>query len=254
MNPSKSQVRLAFSRAADHYDAAAFLQREVCNRLLAVTKSLPYPLRLLDAGCGTGYGVSLLRSQWPDTILTAVDFVPEMLRHARLHGPRCIVADIEALPFAAGSFDAWWSSLAIQWCDMEAVFCEAQRILSPGGWVAASTLGPDTFFELRDAFTEVDKLAHTIRFSDAEQLSDAASMAGFLDAHLHRLTLTFHYPDLRSIMVSIKDIGANAVGQGRRDGLMGKNLWSRLQSAYEQQRCAQGLPATYDVILLTAGR
>lgn len=254
MSPSKSQVRAAFARAADRYDAAAMLQREVCNRLLAATASLPNPSSLLDAGCGTGYGVTLLRTQWPSTEMTAIDFVPEMLRHARCHEPHCVVADIESLPFSASSFDAWWSSLALQWCDVNIVMREAHRVLSPGGWLAVSTLGPGTFCELREAFSEVDSHAHTIGFSDAERLTTAAISAGFFNGCVHRLTLTFYYPDLRTMMGSVKDIGANAVGSGRRDGLMGKDLWARLEAAYERRRCKPGLPATYDVILFTARR
>lgn len=254
MIPYKSQVRAAFSRAADRYDAAAVLQRDVCSHLLAAVTSHSCPSHLLDAGCGTGYGVELLRTQWPETTVTAVDFVPEMLKHARCHEPHCVVADIEALPFAAASFDAWWSSLAIQWCNVDAVLREAHRVLSPGGWLAASTLGPGTFRELRETFAAVDSHAHTIGFSDIEKLAAAAAGAGFSDIQLNRLTLTLHYPDLRSMLGSVKDIGANTVGSGRRDGLMGKNLWTRLQAVYERRRCEQGLPATYDVILLTTRR
>lgn len=186
--------------------------------------------------------------------MTAVDFVPEMLKHARRHEPHCVAADIEALPFAGASFDAWWSSLAIQWCNVDTVLREAHRVLSPKGWLAVSTLGPGTFCELRETFAEVDSHPHTIGFSDNEQLTAAAAGAGFLNIQLHRLTLILHYPDLRAMMRSVKDIGANSVGPGRRDGLMGKNLWARLQAVYERRRCEQGLPATYDVILLTARR
>lgn len=254
MPPSKSQVRAAFARAADRYDGAAALQREVCHRLLAATANLPVPSRLLDAGCGTGYGAARLRAQWPAAVMTALDFVPEMLAHAHRHEPRCVAADMEALPFAAASFDAWWSSMALQWCNADAVLREAYRVLSPGGWLALSTLGAGTFGELREAFAAVDGHAHTLGFTGAEGLAAQAAATGFLPGCLRRLSITLHYPHLHALMGSIKDIGANALGPDRRGGLMGKGAWARLQAAYERQRCAQGLPATYDVVLFTARR
>ena len=55
----KKQVRRAFSRAAQDYDAAAVLQREVCTRML---ERLGYiklqPSRIIDVGSGTGWGTA----------------------------------------------------------------------------------------------------------------------------------------------------------------------------------------------------
>ena len=77
----------------------------------------------------------------------------------------CLAADIEALPFATQRFDAWWSSLSVQWCDPARVFAEAARVLRPQGRLAVSTLGPATFHELRSAFSTVDRYRHTLPFS-----------------------------------------------------------------------------------------
>ena len=57
----KRMMRRAFSHAAADYDAAAVLQREVCTRML---ERLDYiklqPVRILDAGSGTGWGTRQL--------------------------------------------------------------------------------------------------------------------------------------------------------------------------------------------------
>lgn len=254
-HPEKQRIRSAFNRAAASYDAAAVLQRAVCERLLA---SLPtaaaIPQHILDAGCGTGYGARLLHQRWPQARITAADFSERMAAITAAAGAVCTVADIEALPFRDTSFDGFWSSLTVQWCDIHRVLQEAARVLKPGGWLSLSTLGEGTYAELRAAFSGIDPHQHTLDFSAAEQLAAAAKQAGLTHHVLHRETITLHYPDLRSLLGAVKAIGANALGPGRRTGMMGKAAWQALNTAYENHRTDAGLPASYDVLLLTARR
>jgi malonyl-CoA O-methyltransferase len=257
--PPKHRVRESFDRAAASYDAAAVLQRKVCELLLAgfnlpATGVATTTLDILDAGCGTGYGARLLRTRWPAAHLSVADFAPAMLELARKDADACFNADIEKLPFTSQSFDAWWSSLTIQWCDADTVFAEAARVLRPQGRLAVSTLGPGTFQELRSAFSAVDRYRHTLPFSEPKAISEALQRAGFSAIAVHRETLTLHYPNLKSLLRAVKGIGANAVGAGARTGMMGRHAWQALETAYEKQRTPEGLPASYDVILGYAER
>lgn len=251
--PEKHRIRSAFDRAATSYDSAAVLQRAVCQRLLALHPAADEPVRhILDAGCGTGYGANLLRRHWPEARVTAADFAPGMAAITVAEGFACAVADIEALPFRDTSFDGFWSSLTVQWCDIHRVLQEAARVLHHDGWLVLSTLGDGTYNELRSAFSSIDQHQHTLDFSAAEQLEFAAQTAGLRQIALHRETITLNYPDLRSLLGAVKAIGANALGPGRRSGMMGKAAWHALVSAYEAHRTDAGLPASYDVIFLTA--
>ena len=250
----KQRVRESFDRAACTYDGAARVQRQVCERLLEQLSLPEAPSRILDAGCGTGYGARLLRTRWPGVAITGIDFAPAMLTLARQHTDHCFAADIEQLPCDANEFDLWWSSLSIQWCDADRVFGEAARILQPGGLLALSTLGPATFHELREAFSGVDHHRHTLPFSQAEAIEKALVDAGFKDIRLLRENHTVHYPDLKTLLRAVKAIGAHNVGEGGRSGMMGRDAWLQVEGAYEQFREPAGLPASYDVIFAYANK
>ena len=249
----KQRVRESFDRAAITYDAAAVVQRRVCQRLLdELDPALPAPASVLDAGCGTGYGARLLRQRWPAAHISGVDFAPAMLSLAQHETDACFSADIEKLPLPDQHFDLWWSSLSIQWCDNDAVFSEAARVLRPHGRLAVSTLGPDTFHELRAAFSGVDQHRHTLPFSDPDAVSASLVRAGLRDIVLRREKHCVYYPDLKTLLRSVKDIGAHNVGVGARSGMMGRHAWQAVEAAYEAHRQAAGLPASYDVILAYA--
>ncbi|MDR1367230.1 MAG: methyltransferase domain-containing protein, partial [Candidatus Accumulibacter sp.] len=168
---ARKRIRESFDRAAETYDGAATVQRHVCRRLLdAFSDCVGDPGDILDAGCGTGYGMRLLRARWPTARIVGTDFAPSMLARARFAADACFMADIENLPLPDKAFDLWWSSLTIQWCDDARVFVEAARTLKPGGRLIVSTLGPATFRELREAFSGVDEYRHTLLFSEAESV------------------------------------------------------------------------------------
>ena len=84
-----TEVRRAFDHAAASYDAHAVLQREVCDRLLERLDFMTLqPARVLDLGCGTGYGLERLRARYAEAELCALDLVPAMLRAARTRLPQ----------------------------------------------------------------------------------------------------------------------------------------------------------------------
>ena len=62
----KAAVRRSLGRAAASYDVAAVLQHEVCKRMNERLDLIKHqPALLLDAGCGTGNALPLLRARYP---------------------------------------------------------------------------------------------------------------------------------------------------------------------------------------------
>ncbi len=248
----KQLLRQSFSRAAPRYDAVADFQREAGRRLMAACNPEYSPLHVLDAGCGTGHGLQLIAQRWPEASLLGLDFAAPML--ARLPaGATALCGDIEQLPLADASVDLVWSSLAMQWCDTSRVIGEVHRVLRSGGHFALCTLGPATFVELRRAFAGVDRFRHTNDFIDIDTLRLTLEDAGLMSAKLQRVEMVRHYPDLRSLLASVRDLGANHVAaSNRRPGLMGKAAWQRFAANYERMRTTAGLPLTYDTYFVLA--
>ncbi|MBL8260434.1 MAG: malonyl-ACP O-methyltransferase BioC [Candidatus Competibacteraceae bacterium] len=252
----KQRVRRAFDRAASSYDAAADVQREVCDRLagyLAGSEMALEPAAVLDAGCGTGYGARWLAERWPRARLVLADFATSMLQAARTLGidatPVC--ADIEALPFPDRCFDVYWSSLAWQWNDPDRCLAQARRTLRPGGALAVATLGAANFPELRQAFAEIDGYAHVLTIPSPERLLAACRAGGWRVRVWERQPVRRHYPDLRALLRSVKEVGAREVEQ-RRPAPLSRSAWRRIGERYERWREPAGLPLTYDAVWLIA--
>lgn len=257
----KHEVRRAFSRAARNYDASAVLQREVCQRML---ERLDYirlqPHRLLDAGCGTGWGARQLAQRYPAAQVVALDIAKGMLDagcdrsswwrklfSGRRDFPVC--ADIELLPLCADSMEMVWSNLTLQWCnDLPATFRELHRVLKRDGLLMFSTFGPDTLKELRGAFRSVDGHNHVNRFTDMHDLGDMLVHSGFAEPVMDMEIITLTYDDVKAVMQDLRNIGAHNATTGRGRGLMGKTAWQRVLENYESQRREGRLPATFEVV------
>ncbi len=265
----KRAIRAAFERAAPHYEQAAQLQQEVARRLderLEVMKIAP--ALILDAGCGTGFGVPLLRARYPEARLIGLDLALAMLkqtraRHGQARGWRAwlsrltphaspltlVCGDIERLPLARDSVDLVWSNLTLQWVgDLPATLREVHRVIRPGGLFAFSTFGPDTLKELRQAFAGIDGYAHVNRFIDMHDIGDMLTGAQYADPVMDMEPFTLTYDTVRQLMRDLKAIGAHNVTGGRPQSLSGKGLLQAVTAAYEAYRRDGKLPATFEVV------
>lgn len=97
------------------------------------------PLRILDAGCGTG-GLLDVLSQWPDAEVTGVDFAPEALSFCRQRGhSRLVGSDLTVLPFRSDSFEVVTALDVLEHVQNDGrALDEIFRVLRPGGILVAS--------------------------------------------------------------------------------------------------------------------
>jgi malonyl-CoA O-methyltransferase len=253
-------VAQAFDRASGRYDSAAALQERVRNELLQRLDELKVePRTILDLGAGTGHGTRALKRRFPGAAVVAVDIASGMLQQARqqsrwLRRFERVRADAYSLPFADGAFDLVFSSLMLQWCDdLDAVFGEIARVLKPGGLLLFSTFGPGTLAELREAWAAAgDANNHVNHFFDPHALGTALMQASLAEPVLDVDRIVERYPDVVSLMRELKTIGAHNVTRGRARGLTGPRRMAAMTQAYEALRRDGKLPATWEIIHVSA--
>lgn len=264
----RGAVVRAFDRASASYDDAAALQESVRSELLGRLDELSVsPRTVLDLGAGTGHASRALKRRFPQSLTVAVDIAPGMLVCARAQSRwwrrfERVRGDAYSLPFRDRSFDLVFSSLMLQWCDdLDAVFSEIGRVLTPGGLLLFSTFGPGTLGELREAWAASDAALggarsrtanHVNHFFDPHALGGALMHAGFAEPVLDVDRIVMCYPDTLSLMRELKAIGAHNVTRGRARGLTGRRRLAAMTRAYESQRRDGLLPATYEVIHATS--
>jgi malonyl-CoA O-methyltransferase len=265
-------VRRAFAKAAQTYDAAAALQREVGARM---AQRLEYvrlePEAVLDVGCGTGEAIGELAARYPAARVVGADVAPPMVAAARarshmgrtvlrrllrpvLRGPGglapwFVCGDVNALPLRGVAFDLVWSNLALQWVnDLPRAFAEVRRVMKVGGLFTFTTFGPDTLKELRAAFARADSYTHVSRFVDMHDIGDALVAAGFADPVVDMEMVTLTYATPAALLRELKGIGATNATRGRPRGLTGARRWQRVLASLERLRRDGRIPATFEVV------
>ncbi len=250
----RRQVRRSFGRAAASYDDAAVLQAEVRDRLLDRLQWVRLsPLRILDLGAGTGQALPALAARYPEAEIVALDLTPGMLRVAASrpdHRALLVCADAARLPFPDQSFDLVFSSLAIHWSPtLDTVLAEARRVLRHPGLFSFATPGPASYAELRRAWQAVDPSPHVMPFPEMRALGDGLVRAGLAEAVMDTETITLKYRNFAGLIADLRATGTTNASAGRSRGLTGRQAWSRLTAAYEQERDEAGLlPATVEVV------
>jgi malonyl-CoA O-methyltransferase len=252
-------IARSFGAASGSYDAAAWLQAAVRSELLSRLDLLRQPPRaMLDLGAGTGVAAAALKQRFRRAAVTAADIAAPMLaqvrRRSRFWRPiRCVEADARTLPFEDASFDLVFTSLMLQWLQPpDVALREMRRVLKPGGLLLASSFGPQTLQELRDAWRAADAGVHVNEFVDMHDLGSALHRAGFIEPVLDVDRHVQHYPDTRALMRELKSLGARNLHAARARGLTGRRTFAAMNAAYDAQRQAHGLPATWQVVYAVA--
>jgi malonyl-CoA O-methyltransferase len=252
----KTDVKRSFDKAAETYDEAAFLQREVTDRLIERFNFIPLqPRVILDLGAGTGYSTAKLEYCFKKAKIIAFDLAEKMLvknkeRKRWFDRKRYVCGDAERIPFNDNSFDLVFSNLMLHWTNhLGMTIREIYRVLKPEGLLLFSTLGPDTLYELRQSWSTIDDRAHVHPFLDMHIIGDHLQQASFQDPVVDMEFISITYNDLKKIFLDLKNLGTHNINKNRLRGLTGKSKFDRFIHAYEKYRNTEGLiPVTYEVI------
>lgn len=259
----KPRIRQSFGAASRTYDRAAALQRRSASDLMRPIEEAGIRGTVLDLGCGTGNLTGLLLAvPIPPKTVIALDIAPAMLDAARAKLGRTlnadstvtyICADAERLPFADACLDGVYSNLALQWCDrLDRVLTDLKRIMKPGSPLIFSTFGPQTLKELKRAWAKVDDLPHVNDFHTRQELLGLLQTTGFSACRIRQFVHTPRYANVADLMRELKAIGAHNAHLARPKNLTGKARMQAMYGAYERHRVEGSLPATFEILQVSA--
>lgn len=241
-----------FDAAASTYDGVALMQQQSAERLIERLHYIQCQREtVLDLGAGTGQCCQLLRGQYPDMTLLALDRAPNMLAalQQKQLSVTTLCADATAIPLPDNSVDCVVSNMMLHWSlDIPLIFAEVNRVLREGGVFLFTTLGPDTLHELRRSWASVDDYNHVHHFYDMHDIGDALLQAGFQDPVMDVDWLTLRYRSLSTLFDDMKALGARNVAEPRKPGLTTKRQWQAMLDHYEQFKQDETYPASYEVV------
>ncbi|MCF6203315.1 MAG: malonyl-ACP O-methyltransferase BioC [Methylococcaceae bacterium] len=253
----KDKVRHSFSSAVSTYDSFASLQRKVGLELLNKSESFAEKI-ILDIGCGTGFLAQELFLKSLVKQMIAVDVALPMVQATKNKlesegAVQYICADAEKLPLLEGIADQIISNLALQWCqNLTTVFKGFKRILKQDGQILFSTFGPATLQELKTSWAEVDCYTHVNNFYSVDKLILFLEQADFRGVHTEVKRYQSKYRTVIELMRELKGIGAHNVLSGRNRGMTSKAQMLKMVNAYEKHKVNNFIPATYEIIFVSA--
>jgi ubiquinone/menaquinone biosynthesis C-methylase UbiE len=162
--------------------------------------------RVLDAGCGTGYGTAELSRTAAQAV--GLDISHDAINYGRLHysleNMRFLQASCTAMPFREGSFDLVAAFEVIEHLrDWRGFLLELRRVLTAGGQCVISTPNKDYYSESRGHTGANPYHEHEFTFDEFRQelLSVFPHVSLFLQNHAEGFVFqpanTFSLPEAR---------------------------------------------------------
>lgn len=249
MASEQHQVARHFSRAAANYHQHDAIQQYFGQQLVS---ALPDKAgQLVDVGCGPGAMRPALAQRCQNYL--GIDLAAGMVQQAKSIFPQDIWLEgcAEQLPLKNNSMDAYFANLSLQWSPcLGTALGEALRVLKPGGQAVFNLPVAGTFAELISCWQSVDQRPHTQRFYSLAEIFERLQALGLTDYQYQLYEQQQYFADLRSLLGSIKGVGANYVGPRESAGLLSPGRFQQVIQNYEQHRVQKGLPLSWKVASL----
>ena len=208
-----TSVATNFSRGAGNYARSADFQREIAEELFHFG-SFTKPQRLVEIGCGTGFLSQHYATAFPDCHYTALDIAPGMIDEYRrgVNFGTSLVADGEGFSCPPNTLDGIVSSSTIQWfSEIKTTLENYKNFLQPGGQIVISTFGPDFFREFRSC-APPQLLKAFPHYYAPQELTDLFREVGFEKIESKRWIKTQNYPDAKSMLRNMNQLGFGPLG------------------------------------------
>jgi malonyl-CoA O-methyltransferase len=250
------KIRQSFSDAATQYEILTSMHNEIGHELVKKVIPIEQCGRILDVGMGTGRMTRRLSYYFPESKVIGMDFASGMIEEAKKKQEKHLIiqADARGLPFQNESIDIIVSNLAYQWIEnLTDAFGQCHRSLKQDGVFCITLFGRETFRELFESIDAVSKQECKIkRLASVQNVEQAVKGAGFKNIEVDYERIKTHFPDLKSLLKWIKDIGANCLD---KNVFIGKDMLSSVDRYYEEHyKDRLGIYATLEVIWVKAAK
>lgn len=247
----KKAVADSFSKAANHYDQFAELQRDIGDVLFDKLGKVSID-KMVDLGCGTGYYSDKLSHQFPEATIICFDISYAMLEQAKKRNIKNVIykqGDVDVIPFSHNSIDLIYSNLVIQWSNnFRNCLKQLKNSLKEGGKCYLSTLINGSLNELTQAWKHVDSNPHTNSFISLQDVKDIVNQCNFSSINITTETRVLQYENVIEVMRALKGIGANHVHGYQASQFSGRQILKSLQHGYRPFMNKNGLlNLTYQV-------
>lgn len=271
----KSAIAAKFDQAAKAYDQNAHVQQQIASVSLDKFRQVQ-PANcnvLVDLGCGTAQARRVL-SQYSNAYI-GLDLSYKMLHQAASftsnndseYSPSWIQADAEQLPFADASIDAYYSSMALQWCaSPQSVMAQINRTLTARGTATLAIMVEGSFNRVHQAWQHLDLPTRLNTFTNANEWIQAANQHTWKCSHSIEEFDTQH-SGLVSMLKSIKSVGANtkhtassvspeqALSTKRalssKRGFISRAEINAVEAYLTQQNTSKAFVLTYNILFIT---
>jgi len=244
-----------FSTAASQYDQYSGIQQRVFAQLVDMIPEGNYR-QIVDIGSGTGAMTALLAKKYPDAAVVGVDAAPKMVMWAQQHygNPRMhfVCSKMETVQFEMPP-ELLFSNATFQWMlHPEQALAHVVSQMAPGGQLAFSSFGPETYRELAGVIRHV--WGHPV-ITSASQFCDGAALHAMFqqccqDVVIKQYRYQRQFDGLADLLRSIKHTGTRGIPEGPKNWTPG--LFREVERAYLAQY--RHIRATYQVFYCTARR
>jgi SAM-dependent methyltransferase len=174
--------------------------------------------------------------------------------------PLRVVADPEALPFAAESLDLVVSAFALQTVDdLPGALIQIRRALKPDGLLLAALLGGDTLNELRESFAVAESEVtggvspRVAPFADLRDMGALLQRAGFALPVTDVDRVVVRYSSPLALMADLRRMGATNPLVERRRVPLRRSVLARVLDVYAERFSDPDgkVRASFDIVWLS---
>ncbi|XP_029480273.2 arginine-hydroxylase NDUFAF5, mitochondrial-like [Oncorhynchus nerka] len=242
---------------SDKYD---YLRDEVgsrvADRVYDIARTFPLAL---DIGCGKSHIAEHLHKEVVEQLFLT-DISEKSLRSTRRSEipTRCVMADVEFLPFKENTFDLVVSSLSLHWInDLPGALRQINQVLKPDGVFIGAMVGGETLYELRCSLqlAELEREGgfspHVSPYTAVTDLGNLLGQAGFSMLTVDIDEIQVHYPGILEVMSDLQGMGESNCAWNRKSMLHRDTILAAAAIYQEMYGSENGsVPATFEILYM----